>query len=136
MFPFILKPVYALVLLGTPSDRAPMFCLSLCPLPMKARPIEEALRLQVQHRPAVPKGFFFSGWRPQLVICIWLHMVSIASQDTRSAKGNPARCDSVKENKHLNLPEALAWKHIEQVHIIGPFITFRRMGFIANSGTF
>lgn len=61
MFPFILKPVYALVLLCAPSDRAPMFCLSLCPLPTKASPIEEALRLQVQHGPVVLKGFFFFG---------------------------------------------------------------------------
>lgn len=59
-----------------------------------------------------------------------MYLVSIAAQDTRAAKGNPDRCDSVKENKHLNLSEAMAWKHIEQVHITGPFITFRRVGFI------
>lgn len=89
MFPFILKPVYALVLLGTPSDRAPMFCLSLCPLPMKASPTEEALRLQVLHRPGVPKGFFFLdgglSW-PYVFGYIWsvlLHRTPELSRETQ-----------------------------------------------------
>lgn len=55
-----------------------------------------------------------------------LHTVSITTEDKGMAKGNPARCDSVKENKHSHPPEALVW--MQQVYFFVATLHFQVRG--------
>lgn len=119
----------------TPSDRVPVFYLSLCiclSFPHEVQPrgggSPEAVSSTQASSPEGAFFFFFLLDRGLRWRYVFGYTWSVLLHSTPRLPGETARCGSVKENRYLHLPEALAWMHIQQVHIIGAIHHFQERG--------